>query len=65
MEHLLVVAIKVDCLLMLQLYVAIVGLLSGLFSLFFIALHESSISQWAVCEYLGTTVLCQSHGRKC
>ena len=45
---------EVDCLLMLQLFVAIVGLLSRLFYFLFVPLHESSISPWAVCEYLGT-----------
>ena len=52
---------------MLQLYVAIVGLLSRLFSLFFFSLplHESSISPWTVCEYFGATLLCQSHWPKC
>ena len=50
---------------MLQLYVAIVGLLSQLFSFFFVPPHESSISPWAVCEYFGTFLLCQSHQPKC
>ena len=43
-EHLLAFAMEVDCLLMLQLYVANAGLLSRLFSFFFVPLHESSIS---------------------
>ena len=59
-QHLLVFSMEVDCILMLQLYVSIVGLFSRLFSLFFIPLHESSISPLAMCEYFGTTLFCQS-----
>ena len=65
MEQFLVFAMVVDCLLMLQLYVAIVGLLSLLSSFFFVPLHEWSISLWAVFEYFRTTLLCQSHQPKC
>ena len=49
---------------MLQLYVAIVGLLSRLFSFLFVPLDESSISPWVVCDYFGTTLLCQSRRPK-
>ena len=59
-EHILGFAMGVDCLLMLQLYVVIPGLLSRLFSPCFVPLHELRISPWDVCEYLRPTLLCQS-----
>ena len=64
-ELLLVFGMEMDCLLMLQLYVAIVGLLFQLFSLSFVPPHESSRSPWAVCEYFATTLPCQSRQLKC
>ena len=63
-EHLLVFAMHADYLLMLQLYVAHVGLHLQLIS-FFVSLAESSISLWAMCEYFGTTLLCQSRLQNC
>ena len=64
-EHFLNFAMELNCLLMLQLHVAIVGLLSRLFSFFCVPLEESSISPWALCEYFGPTLLCQSRQPKC